>query len=148
MINDIDLILFNHAYFHYCFEKAYTTKKFIVGRKKSNQYFMGFNFANPEIWGEIFNINDINDVYEVLLELFSFGVFWGTDQLILQKHVNNNKKQCIIIDNLDLYCLLDINTEGGKFVEFFSVIIMFSRQLIYLTFTETVKFYSIQTVVG
>jgi hypothetical protein len=76
MINDIDLILLNHEYFHYCFETAYLSKKFVVGRKKSNQYFMRFNFANPDIWGKIFKIYNINDVYEALFKIYSFGIAW------------------------------------------------------------------------
>jgi hypothetical protein len=38
----------------------------------------------------------------------------GTDQIILKKHVDNNRKDCIIIDSLDLYCLLNIcgNDQG------------------------------------
>ena len=60
--------------------------KFISYRKledKWKQIAICYNIATPKIWGNIFNINTITDVENVLIKEFKKNIKWTTDQIRL-----------------------------------------------------------------
>lgn len=110
MINDIDLIMIKNDYFQECINLAKSQDKFVAGRLKNNMYFMGFNFAKPSIWTQLFNVHNIEDIHKRLITYYksqSNGKCdWGFDQKLLKRVLSNHD---IIVINKPLYNIKSSN---------------------------------------
>ena len=125
LITDIDLIPISKKYFNKI--NTITNDKFIVMRKKENEYFMPFNAANYKLWAELTNLNEnitLEQINKHLITIFNnnkkdnkipIKVSWGLDQLLLAKYCKklpNDKK--VIWTNLDNFLLIDTEWKALK----------------------------------
>lgn len=109
IISDMDLIPLNRAYY---FDniKNITDDKFVVYRNcLRGQYPMCFCLATPKIWRDIFKVNSVSDICEMLKAWYtkdyrisdSSSIGWATDQLKLFELVNrwNHNSSLILLND-------------------------------------------------
>ena len=93
LITDIDMIPMNRTYYTEHIKK-YDTDKFICYRDvllDLEELPMCYNVAVPSVWGEIFNIHNIDDIRNIICGIYSQinydgnygGSGWTTDQKLL-----------------------------------------------------------------
>jgi len=122
MINDIDLIMIKNSYYSDCIRHAWTTNDFVAGRKK-NEHFMGFNFAKPEVWRDVFDVHTLEDVRDRIYAIYNKyrkgdKMDWGVDQKILGEYIgkyvtkrNFNGEPKVKSINVDKYQFVGIKNE-------------------------------------
>lgn len=115
LITDMDMIPMNAPYYTQQIVK-YDNSKFISYRPPPtpNEICMCYNIATPDIWREVFNINNIQDIHTTLKHLYQnkkykgeyggiqYKVGWITDQLYLFEKVkkwHEKTNNHIIIDD-------------------------------------------------
>jgi hypothetical protein len=123
MITDMDMIPMNKKYFIEWVSKK-DDKKFVNLPHSNNcgpdHIVMCYNIATPQIWGEIFNIQCLEDVRERLMDVHRWVQknnihYWGSDQswLHYKIHTWKNKKNYIKIppeiSGTKLLCRNNIN---------------------------------------
>lgn len=102
MITDIDMLPMNKTYYTKNI-KTFSNNKFINTRDWNDDYQFAscYNVATPEIWAEIFNINNLEDIKDTIIDINSRINYedghgkngWHTDQLFLyRKIIKWNKK--------------------------------------------------------
>lgn len=111
MITDIDMIPMNSKYYTENI-KEFDNKTFIYYRNvllNERQISMCYNVASPIIWSEIFNIKNIEDITNRLIDvnkkinyIGKNGEFWYTDQVELFREAmnwNNSTQKFIYLDD-------------------------------------------------
>lgn len=102
MITDIDMIPMNEKYYTENI-KNFDNEKFIYYRDvllNNREIAMCYNIATPKVWGEIFNIKNIDDIFETIKNVNKNIVYdnthggkgWSRDQLDLYTKVMNWNK--------------------------------------------------------
>jgi len=112
LITDIDMLPMNSNYYTENI-RIYENNKFIYYRgnirKNKKELAMCYNIATPKIWQEIFKINSINDIIDLLKDISSKnkisgrhgGSGWCIDQIFLYKNVidwANQTKNFVSLD--------------------------------------------------
>jgi len=122
LITDIDMMPMNRSYYTE-YIKSYDNNKFIYYRDSMcfnfKEIAMCYNVATPEIWKDIFKINSVDDIINVIKNVSndnaikegSGNIGWNIDQITLYKKVIEwNKKTNNFIclnDNKTKYKRLD-----------------------------------------
>jgi hypothetical protein len=126
MITDMDMLPMNRSYYTEHIT-SFDNSKFIYLRDNvcfdHNEIAMCYNVATPIIWKEIFEINSIEDIRNMLISTSENNIIregqgnvgWSTDQVVLYKKVMEwNKK------TNNLVCLKENNTKFHRLNRGFS----------------------------
>lgn len=126
MITDMDMLPMNRSYYTEHIT-SFDNSKFIYLRDNvcfdHNEIAMCYNVATPIIWKEIFEINSIEDIRNMLISTSENNIIkegqgnvgWSTDQVVLYKKVMEwNKK------TNNLVCLKENNTKFHRLDRGFS----------------------------
>ena len=125
MITDIDMLPMNRSYYTENI-KPFEKDKFIYFRGNVllnlKQLAMCYNVATPKVWSDIFNIKNIEDIKNVLINVSNNNIIedgiakkgWFLDQLFLYEKVvewNTKNKRLILLNELHTkFKRLDRNT--------------------------------------
>ncbi len=106
IISDIDMIPLNKEYF---FEsiKEINEDSFVVYRDAyyagTFKYPMCYNAAKGKVYKEVFKINDIKEIPEIIKKWHSYNLGWNTDEILLYKYLNgwkDFKKRCVTLGHI------------------------------------------------
>jgi len=115
LITDMDIVPMNTSYYTKNI-KNYNENKFICYRPLScvgkDEMVICYNIAHPNVWKDIFNIDNENDIIETLTSIYDKnnysgmhgGSGWFLDQLFLYSKTqewNNKTNSLIILDDKD-----------------------------------------------
>lgn len=129
LITDMDMIPMGKKYYVQQI-KDFDSSKFICYRPLScvgkDEMVICYNIAHPNVWKDIFNIDNENDIIETLTSIYDKnnysgihgGSGWCLDQLFLYSKTQewNNKTNSLIILDKDIHVLRNIINKNNMFI--------------------------------